>query len=161
MSPPRVIAAELQSDFYGRPRSHDAAAALWQNRIPISIPVSIRDLVDQSQARAILHLKAEIVRVRSFGQSQLYKFWAFKVDEITDPVWTDGAATTSTVWLTTDYGQLDGTGYRDRRKFRIDPGGRVSLIQASSHDGSIVEGRNAGRLASGVARSVAWPGTGR
>ncbi|ACF01329.1 hypothetical protein Rpal_2820 [Rhodopseudomonas palustris TIE-1] len=117
--------------------------------------------MDQSQARAILHLKAEIVRVRSFGQSHLYKFWAFKVDEITDPVWTDGAATTSTVWLTTDYALLDGTGYRDRRKFRIDPGGRVSLIQASSHDGSIVEGRNAGRLASGVARSVAWPGTGR
>lgn len=71
---------------------------------------SIRDFVDQSQARAILHLKAEIVRVRSFGQSHLYKFWAFKVDEITDPVWTDGAATTSTVWLTTDYGLLDGTG---------------------------------------------------
>jgi hypothetical protein len=117
--------------------------------------------VDQAQARAILHLKAEIVRVRSFGQPHLYKFLAFAVDEISDPVWADGTTTTSTVWLTTDYGLLDGTGYRDRRKFRIDAGGRVSLVQASSHDGSVIEGRNAGRLASGVYRSVVWPGIGR
>jgi len=117
--------------------------------------------VDQIQARAILYLKAEIVRVRSFGAPHLYKFWKFAVDEASSPVWDDGRAAASVVWLSTDYGLLDGTGYRDQRKFRIDSGGRVSLIQASSHDGSVIEGRNSGRLASGIARSVMWPGSAR
>jgi hypothetical protein len=108
-----------------------------------------------------LHLKAEIVRVRSFGAPHLYKFWKFAVDEATQQVWTDGKAATSVVWLTTDYGLIDASGYRDQRKFRIDPSGRVSLVQASSHDGEVITGRNAGRLASGVYRSVMWPGSGR
>jgi hypothetical protein len=114
--------------------------------------------VDQLQARAILYLKAEIVRVRSFGKPQLYKFWKFAVDEITQPVWKDGGESDVVVWLTTDYGLLDGTGYRDWRKFRIEKGGRVALVQAHAYDGALVEATSSSRLAIGVTRSVMWPG---
>jgi hypothetical protein len=117
--------------------------------------------VDQAQARAILYLKAEIVRARSFGSPHLYKFWEFVVDETTSQVWKDGEATTTQVWLTTDYGLQDGSGYRDRRRFRIDKDGRVSLVQASAYDGSVIEGGKSGRLAVGVYRSVMWPSSGK
>jgi hypothetical protein len=62
------------------------------------------------------------------------------------------------VWLTTDYGLLDGTGYRDRRKFRIEKGGRVALLQVHAYDGSLIESGSSSRLAAGVLRSVMWPG---
>jgi hypothetical protein len=114
--------------------------------------------VDQLQARAILYLKAEIVRVRSFGKPQLYKFWKFTLDETTQPIWTDQAESDVVVWLTTDYGLLDGTGYRDWRKFRIGKGGRVTLVQAHAYDGTLVEAANSSRLAVGLTRSVMWPG---
>jgi hypothetical protein len=116
--------------------------------------------VDQAQARAILYLKAEIVRARSFGSPHLYKFWEFVVDETESEVWKDGTVMT-VVWLTTDYGQSDGSGYRDRRKFRIEKDGRVSLVQASAYDGSVIESKKFGRLAVGVYRSVMWPSSGR
>lgn len=114
--------------------------------------------MDPLQARAILYLKAEIVRVRSFGKPQLYKFWKFAVDETTLPVWKEGVERDVVVWLTTDYGLLDGTGYRDWRKFRIERGGRVALLQVRTYDGSLIEAASSSRLAAGLARSVIWPG---
>jgi hypothetical protein len=114
--------------------------------------------VDQLQARAILYLKAEIVRVRSFGKPQLYKFFRFAVDETEQPIWKDRVECAAIVWLTTDYGLLDGTGYRDRRKFRIEKGGRVALLQVHAFDGSLIESEDSSRLAAGLLRSVMWPG---
>jgi hypothetical protein len=114
--------------------------------------------MDQLQARSILYLKAEIVRVRSFGKPQLYKFWKFAVDEVEQPIWKDRDECDVVVWLTTDYGLLDGTGYRDWRKFRIEKGGRVALLQVHAFDGSLIEAPTSSRLAVGVQRSVMWPG---
>ena len=114
--------------------------------------------MDQLQARAILYLKAEIVRVRSYGKPQLYKFWRFAVDETTEPVWKDRVECDVVVWLTTDYGLVDGSGYRDRRKFRIDKAGRVALLQVHAYDGSLSRVRSSSRLAAGLLRSVMWPG---
>jgi hypothetical protein len=114
--------------------------------------------VDQAQARAILYIKAEIVRLRSYGQPHRYKFWKFGVDETAVRIWQYSDAHDVVVSLSTDYGLLDGSGYRDRRIFQIDKGGRVALMQVQRHDGSVVEGRKSGRLATGVYRSVLWPG---
>lgn len=114
--------------------------------------------MDQAQARAILYIKAEIVRLRSYGQPHFYKFWRFAVDETEVQIWHHSDAHDVIVSLTTDYGLLDGSGYRDRRKFQIDKRGRVALMQVQRHDGELVERRGSGRLAFGVYRSVLWPG---
>lgn len=114
--------------------------------------------MDQAQARAILYIKAEIVRLRSYGQPHRYKFWKFTVEETAERIWHYSDAHDVIVTLSTDYGLLDGTGYRDRRKFRIEKAGRVALMQVQRHDGDVIEGRKSGRLAIGVYRSVLWPG---
>lgn len=105
-----------------------------------------------------MYIKAEIVRIRSFGRPQIYRFWRFEVQEQPEQSWTESEVPGVVVFLTTEYGLLEGSGYRDHRKFRIEERGRVELIQAYTFGGMLVERGLSRKLAVGVLRSVVWPG---